>query len=327
MAARRTAPPGRTTQASRLPRTRQGSPPSLLLTLLGDYWWGQTDPLPSAALVDLLADFGVSDVAARAALSRMVKHGLLESSRQGRHTFYGMTARGQDVMRRGAVRLASFGAADDDWDGRWSLVAFSVPEANRSVREALRTRLRWLGFAPLYDALWLSPHPRHDQALAELADLGVTNATAFVATSPEALPATAVTPQSAWDLDGLAELYRAFVAAWEPTHDALGKGAIAPADALVRRTELMDAWRAFPGLDPDLPRRLLPADWPRDRARELFLDTYDQLGAPAAVRVRQVVAAYAPDLADRVVPFRLTTDRGVVPAQAPGDPEPAVTTA
>ena len=292
----------------RVPRTRQGSPPSLLLTLLGDYWWGQTDPLPSAALVDLLADFGVSDVAARAALSRMVGHGLLASSRQGRNTFYSMTPRAQEVMRRGAVRITDFGKADDDdWDGRWSLVAFSVPEANRSVREALRTRLRWLGFAPLYDALWISPHPRHAQALAELAELGVTNATSFVATSPEA-SAAALPPQSAWDLDGLAELYRAFVAEWEPTRAALGKGAISPVDALVKRTELMDAWRAFPGLDPDLPRSLLPVDWPRARARELFGETYEQLGAPASVRVRQVIAGYAPELADRVVQFSVTSD-------------------
>lgn len=303
------------------PRTRQGSPPSLLLTLLGDYWWGQPDPLPSAALVELLADFGVSDVAARAALSRMVKHGLLVSSRSGRNTFYSMTPRTQAVMREGAERIVAFGTrGDDDWDGRWSIVAFSVPEANRSAREALRTRLRWLGFAPLYDALWISPHPRHEQALAELAELGVTTTTAFVATSPGS-PLSTLTPQSAWDLDELADQYRSFITTWEPTHAALGKGAIAPVDALIKRTELMDAWRAFPGLDPDLPRRLLPADWPRDRARDLLLDTYEQLGAPASVRVRQVIGSYAPELADRVVQFSVVADppgpRPTVPVAVP----------
>ena len=288
-------------------RTRQGSPPSLLLTLLGDYWWGQDDPLPSAALVDLLADFGVSDVAARAALSRMVKRGLLESTRSGRNTFYAMTPRAQTVMRRGAERIVAFGIDDDDWDGRWSVVAFSVPEANRPARESLRTRLRWLGFAPLYDALWISPHPHHDEALAELSELGVTATTAFVAATT-ATPGGSLPPQSAWDVDELADRYREFIATWEPTHAALGQGAIAPADALIKRTQLMDAWRSFPGIDPDLPRRLLPADWPRQRARDLFLDTYEQLGAPASVRVRQVIAAYAPELSDRVVQFSLLSD-------------------
>ncbi len=57
--------------------TRTGRPPRLLLTLLGDYWWRRTEQLPSMALIALLAEFGVSDVAARAALGRLVRHDLL----------------------------------------------------------------------------------------------------------------------------------------------------------------------------------------------------------------------------------------------------------
>ena len=56
-------------------------PPRLLLTLLGDYWWRRTEPLPSAALVALLAEFGVSDSAARAALSRLTRNQLLVTSK------------------------------------------------------------------------------------------------------------------------------------------------------------------------------------------------------------------------------------------------------
>src|ERR1700727_3865812 len=59
-------------------------PPRLLLTLLGDYWWQRTEPLPSAAIVGLLAEFGVSDSAARAALSRLTRNGVLVTSRSGR---------------------------------------------------------------------------------------------------------------------------------------------------------------------------------------------------------------------------------------------------
>src|SRR5580693_4406003 len=62
-------------------------PPRLLLTLLGDYWWQRTEPLPSAVIVALLAEFGVSDSAARAALSRLTRNGLLVTSRTGRRTF------------------------------------------------------------------------------------------------------------------------------------------------------------------------------------------------------------------------------------------------
>jgi acyl-CoA reductase-like NAD-dependent aldehyde dehydrogenase len=51
-------------------------------------------------------------------------------------------------------------------------------------------------------------------------DLGVTASTAFLATAPDVGTGTTA-PQSAWDLDGIAQMYRDFVAAWEPTHAAL----------------------------------------------------------------------------------------------------------
>ena len=59
----------------------------------------------------------------------------------------------------------------------------------------------------------------------------------------------------------------------------------------------MDEWRAFPGLDPDLPAELLPPAWPRVSARELFIACYDLLGPLAAMRVRQIITRYSPELA------------------------------
>ena len=42
----------------------------LLVTLISDYWFASTEPIPSAALVALLAEFGVTETGSRAALSR-----------------------------------------------------------------------------------------------------------------------------------------------------------------------------------------------------------------------------------------------------------------
>jgi phenylacetic acid degradation operon negative regulatory protein len=67
--------------------------------------------------------------------------------------------------------------------------------------------------------------------------------------------------------------------------------------ALIARTRMMDDWRGFPELDPDLPDELLPGAWPRAAARELFTTTYDLLGPLAAHRVRQIIARYSPELA------------------------------
>src|SRR5262249_2913103 len=76
-------------------------PPRLLLTLLGDYWWRRTEPLPSAALVALLAEFGVSDSAARAALSRLTRNGLLITSKSGRRTVVRLSERAARILQDG----------------------------------------------------------------------------------------------------------------------------------------------------------------------------------------------------------------------------------
>ena len=166
-------------------------PPRLLLTLLGDYWWQRTESLPSAAIVGLLAEFGVSDSAARAALSRLTRNGLLVTSRSGRRTFVRLSRRAADVLDDGGRRIFSFGATPAPWDGMWSLVAFSIPEEHRSARDELRKELRWLGFAPLYDGLWVCPRDHAGDVMARLKDLGISTATAFRATALPAVTAAA----------------------------------------------------------------------------------------------------------------------------------------
>jgi phenylacetic acid degradation operon negative regulatory protein len=62
-----------------LPRSQVGtSPQHLLMTLLADYWLDRTEPLPSAALVDLLAEFGASEPSTRAALNRLINQLLVD---------------------------------------------------------------------------------------------------------------------------------------------------------------------------------------------------------------------------------------------------------
>jgi len=280
-------------------------PPRLLLTLLGDYWWQRTEPLPSAAIVALLAEFGVSDSASRAALSRLTRNGLLVTSRSGRRTYVQLSARAADILDDGARRIFSFGGRPSPWDGMWSLVAFSIPEEHRSARDELRKALRWLGFAPLYDGLWVSPRDHGGDVIDRLKDLGITTATAFRATAlplPGGGPigaAAADIPARAWDLSGLRERYEEFNTFAGLLRDQTEAGQISIADALVARTRVMNEWRAFPALDPDLPDELLPAAWPRAAARELFIACYDLLGPVATRRVRQIIARYSPELAIR----------------------------
>jgi phenylacetic acid degradation operon negative regulatory protein len=294
--------------AAPVPGAHGGFQPNhLLLTLLGDYWFDRAEHLPSAALVLLAGEFGVSAVAVRAALSRLRRRGLLAASKVGRRTYYGLTERARGVLADGRRRIMAFGAGPAPWDGTWTVAAFSVPEERREARHSLRTKLRWLGFAPLYDGVWVSPRSAAEPALAALREVGVERITVMSAVVLDGGP-PAGAPIAAWDLDDLRARYDAFIAAHEPLLERVRRGRVGASEALLARTALMDQWRNFPNLDPELPDQFLPAGWPRRRARDIFAEVYNGLGPLAEVRVVQALATYAPDLADFVRHHTTPTD-------------------
>lgn len=280
----------------RLPRSQVGTNPQhLLITLLGDYWHGRSDHLPSAALVELLAEFDISEPSARAALNRLTKRGVLLSSKRGRNTYYGTNPAALPLLMGTFRRIIAFGTHDSRaWDGKWTLVAFSVPEAQRQQRHAVRTNLRWLGYAALYDGLWCSPWDEQDAVLAKLSELDVRSATVMRA---EIDPRSTGQPISAWDLDGLKHKYVEFEEEFTPILDEAHRGALTASQALVSRTEVMDSWRNFIGLEPDLPAELLPQDWPRSRMRALVFQLHDNLAPVAQARCQQIFAKHSPELA------------------------------
>ncbi|MEV0612073.1 PaaX family transcriptional regulator C-terminal domain-containing protein [Nonomuraea sp. NPDC050404] len=286
-----------------LPRFQAGAPPQhLITTLLGDYWIGRPEQLPSAALVRLAGEFGVSPVAARAGLSRLARRDLLESAKVGRRTYYRLTDRAAAVLLEGRQRIMSFGLRQEAWDGSWTVAAFSVSEERRGLRHALRSRLRWLGFAPLYDGLWVSPTANADDAAAVLTELEVPTSTIFRVRAVDLAGMRA--PREAWDFDRLRRTYEEFTARYSPLLERVRGGAVSASEALVARTGIMDTWRTFPGHDPDLPAELLPAGWPRSAARSVFVEIYDTLGPLAEFRVKQIVAEFDPGLAELVAHHR-----------------------
>jgi phenylacetic acid degradation operon negative regulatory protein len=280
-----------------LPRAQNGAEPQLLLTsLLGDFWYWRDEHIPSAALLRLLAEFGITADGARAAMRRLATRGLLTVARTGRTTRYGIPDRTAEVIVERTHRMLTFGATAPDWDGRWTVVAFSVPEHARDVRSSLRAQLRVLRFAALYDGVWVCPHDRVDAAREVLAELGIASATVLRATEPPGGPGPG-SPAAAFDLEPLGKEYRAFVERYQPLLAQVEEGRIGPADALRLRTELRVDWRRFPETDPDLPAELLPADWPREAAQRVFVQIYDRLGPLAELRFRQLLGSVSPELA------------------------------
>ncbi|NUS65178.1 MAG: PaaX family transcriptional regulator [Saccharothrix sp.] len=285
-----------TADSVRLPRRQRGnSPQGLAVTLIADYTVRTRAWLPSAAIAALLEEFGVTPGAAKTAVSRLARRGVLERGRRHGTSSYRLTDPVVAELSIGGATVATFATGPDLWDGLWTVVVFTMPVGEKSRRSALRAELRWRGFAPLYDGVWVSPHPLADDAHAALVEATPGAVTAFRARQVEFASDVTRDPIEAWDLVAIANEYETFLHRWEPLVPDVRAGDVTGAAAVRARTEVMDTYRRFPALDPLLPAAFMPADWPRARAREVFLAVYDGLAEPARDHVRSVVARFAYD--------------------------------
>jgi phenylacetic acid degradation operon negative regulatory protein len=240
---------------------------SLLLTVLGEYLLPRETAVWQETLVGALTSIGYTQHAARQALSRSSRDGWLQAERHGRRARIALTERAATLLRSGADRIYTFGEPRD-WDGRWLVVVLRVPEERREVRHQLRTRLAWAGLGSLGGGVWLTPHvERETELAATISDEAAAEATSFVA-SLGSLGHPGQVAAAAWDLDGVRQHYQAFIEDFARVRPAT------PAAWFRMQTLLVHAWRKFPFLDPDLPAELLPGDWPRRRAHELFVDRH-----------------------------------------------------
>jgi phenylacetic acid degradation operon negative regulatory protein len=263
----------------------------LLVTLFGDYAQHRP-PIPSAALVQILEELGITPANTRASLSRLTQQGMLVRSKTGRRTSYSLTGRAVRLLEQGASRIFGLGAEGEQWRGTWTVVVFSVPNVDNESRHLLRNRLRWLTFSPLYDAVWISPHDRTDAVVEQLGELGVSDAVVFRVNDLTDLPGGRSRLAAAWDIDTLADDYERFLSRYRDLADRAIHGETPPREALIQRTELVDDWRKFARDDPDLPEQFMPNDFPRARARELFLTTYQALALPATKHFEAVVRTH-----------------------------------
>ncbi|MFC7483932.1 PaaX family transcriptional regulator C-terminal domain-containing protein [Luedemannella flava] len=247
------------TESVRLPRRQTGgSPQDTAVTLLADYTLRTRGWLPSAAIVELLGEAGVSTGNARTAISRLAHRGVLESRQHGRRTAYRLTTAAATALSIGGRALAGFTTQAESWDGQWTVVAFSLPHGSDAQRRALRGRLRWLGFTILYDGLWVSPQELPDRKATELADITGGAITVFRARHVEFGSIATRDPLAAWDLAAIAGEYQAYVEQWEALLPRVRAGDVVGPEAVRTRTEVMDAYRQFVVLDPRLPQRLMP---------------------------------------------------------------------
>jgi len=257
-------------------------PQTLMLNLLGRYLLGQRTAVSAGSVIEVFARAGVGQHAARSTLTRMVNRGMLTRHRHGRAMYFGLTEQAEQILRDGEDRIWRSGAVNQDWDGYWTLLGFSLPESWQRQRHELRSQLTWAGFGPLFNGLWVAPGQVEVTRL--VASLGLeSRVKAFYA---QAVPGTdiATIVQEGWDLDAVASRYQGFLARWQDPDLPPSRR-----DPLAVQLLLASDWLQVIRADPRLPAELLTADWPAGKAESLFVELDSAVAQPAGEIARQIL--------------------------------------
>jgi phenylacetic acid degradation operon negative regulatory protein len=259
------------TPVSRRREVGGASARSLLLTVLGEFALSREQPVWTATVLDALGLFDVEQRASRQALARTRAEGLLEPERHGRRTAWRLTARGTDLLTEGTSRIYGFMRQPHAWDGRWLVLTVSIPETQRRLRHRLRTQLTWLGMGTPTSGLWITPDADQAADVRKVIDgLGLEGQSfAWVGPASE-IGDEARLVEAAWDLADVEKRYLEFLDEFDERRASTGR------EAFVAQIDLVQEWRRFPFLDPDLPRELLDHDWPGPRAATVFHERHAQ---------------------------------------------------
>lgn len=256
-----------------------GEPPvrakSLVVDVYGSYARYRGGELGLHHLLHFGALLGISDHAMRMAVSRLKQQGWLVSERVSRRANYAITPRAVRLLDEGRRRI--FFRSEAPWNGEWFMVIYNVPEASRNQRERLRKTLSWLGFGSLGPSVWISVSDRFTE-LQEILETESHRASIdMLRVRSEGPERDREFAERCWNLSEVADSYTAFLARYA-TCDG---GGLTPEQAFVTRALLVDDYRRFVHIDPDLPPALLPHDWPGREAHERFRDLDRKLEGPS----------------------------------------------
>jgi CRISPR-associated endonuclease Cas2 len=100
----------------------------------------------------------------RAIFYRLEKRGLLKYIQYKKSRFIKLTEKGQLE----ALLMKSVIPQKNNWDGKWRVIIFDIPNDANNERDKLRRLLRKSGFKKLQGSVFISPNPLNREAIIYL---------------------------------------------------------------------------------------------------------------------------------------------------------------
>jgi len=266
------------------PTLRAGS---LITTVFGDAIAPRGGTVWLGSLINVMADFGISERLVRTSVFRLTREGWLQSVQIGRRSYYSLTADGRERFEQATNRI--YGQPLEHWDGEWCLLLLSALDT--ASKEKARKEFGWLGFGPLSANVLAHPSPEPAELQVAMRRIGVEDSLVVMRGSTvRSDTAMRALTRDCWNLDEINARYGEFVQVFRPALKALsGKQAVSERSAFLIRTLLIQEYRKVLLRDPWLPAELLPSDWQGAAAYQLCRNLYLGVHAQADAHLDQMM--------------------------------------
>jgi len=256
------------------------SPYGIIYSLFGGYILPRGGEIWIGSLIKALAPLNLSEKIVRTTVSRMKQAGYLESRRVGQYSYYQLTEIGLEEIQRTGGR--ALGTSEPEWDGKWTVIMYSIPEERRELRDTLRAVLKGHGFGPVVPGAWIYPYPLPEDVEAKMHKIGAWPYLEIFTGEHMGTSDVNTFVKRAWpQLSTLQSSYLSYIAKYKKVlaqyeHEALSDDA-----CFALRFRSLFEFIAVILEDPLLPPALLPDDWPRAEAQAHYFKVRETLAEPA----------------------------------------------
>ena len=220
---------------------------SMIFTIYGDYIHHYGNRIWIGSLIRLLKEFGHNDQAARVAVSRMMKQGWLQSEKQDNRSYYFLTEQGISRIEEAGNRI--FKLNPIEWDGKWRVLMYTIPEEKRHIRDELRQELLWSGFGSFSNACWISPNNLEKEVKLLIEKYDISEYVDFFISEYIGPKDNHTLVEKSWPLEQVVEKYEEFIIKYSKqfiaNQEIIKRGEMSDADCFVERTKLVHEYRKF----------------------------------------------------------------------------------
>ena len=196
----------------------------------------------------------------RGSLRRLLKTSEIEKIIKNGEPFFRLTSAGKERIQR-LFPISKIAAKD--WDKKWRVVIFDIPEKERKTRNFLRNKLVSLGFGELQESVYISPLDVLKD-LKEMLESYRLYGKVIVFEAKEIFSDPKEVARLVWRLDQLKEGYLDLVERIE------GLKYLKEEERRKEKREINETFFNLTLKDPFLPKDLLPEDWIGFKVRALI---------------------------------------------------------